>query len=73
MNLRNKITFNDAQTMNRFMHWVLNDNVTQCTKQIRGTKLQLYRTQCTQFRKLFFIDELIKYYLEEYEQEYIQL
>ena len=73
MYLRNKITFNDAQTINRFMTWILNDNVIQCTKEIRGTKFQAYRTQCTQYRKSFLIDELIKYYLKEYEQEYIQL
>ena len=73
MYLRNKITFNDAQTMNRFMTWILNDNVVECTKEIHGMKFQAYRTQCTQYQKLFLIDELINYYLKEYEEEYIQL
>lgn len=73
MQLRNKITFNDAQTMNRFMLWILDDNVIESTKEVNGIKFQAYRTQCTQYRKLFLIDELIKYYLKEYEKEYIQL
>ena len=56
--------YSDTGAVNRFISWLLDDNVIQCTKQPNAV---VYRTQCSQYRKAFSSDELIAYYMKEYE------